>query len=42
MPGNPASVATGLAIRVGGAVIEIDSGFNPDLLQAVVRALAAC
>lgn len=30
-----------LRIRIGAAVIEVDAGFNPDLLRNVVQALDA-
>ncbi len=32
---------SGLAVRVGGAVIEVRPGFDADLLSSVVRALSA-
>lgn len=38
-PGVPAAA---LAVRVGNAVIEVRSGFDPELLTNVVRALQAC
>lgn len=31
----------GITVRVGGAVIEVRPGFDPDLLCGVVRALSA-
>lgn len=31
--------STGLRIRLGAAVIEVDAGFNPALLRDVVQAL---
>lgn len=31
----------GLSVRVGGVVIEVRPGFDPDLLCAVVRSLSA-
>ena len=31
----------GIAVRVGGAIIEVRPGFDPDLLAGVVRALSA-
>lgn len=31
---------TGLSVRVGGAIIEVRPGFDPDLLLGVVRALS--
>ncbi|MBE3576228.1 MAG: helix-turn-helix domain-containing protein [Limnochordales bacterium] len=31
----------GLLVRVGSAVIEVQSGFDPELLTAVVRVLTA-
>lgn len=32
---------SGLCVRVGGAIIEVKPGFDPDLLLGVVRALSA-
>lgn len=32
----------GLIIKVGPAVIEVQPGFNPALLQEVIRAIKAC
>ncbi|GMA48653.1 hypothetical protein GCM10025857_39630 [Alicyclobacillus contaminans] len=32
---------TSLSVRVGLAVIEVQAGYNPDLLRDVVRTLAA-
>jgi hypothetical protein len=38
--GEPAQDA-GLRVRVGGAVIEVRPGFDPDVLSMVVRVLLA-
>lgn len=35
------NVPGGLIVRIAGAAIELQSGFDPIMLRAVVRALAA-
>jgi hypothetical protein len=36
------AVGPRLTIRIGTAEITVESGFNPTLLQSVVRTLASC
>ena len=40
--GSAAPASPALMVRVGVADISIPSGFDPDLLRAVVRTLATC
>jgi hypothetical protein len=41
--GSPQAVATsgGVSVRIGSAVIELQPGFDPSVLRAVVSALEA-
>lgn len=39
VPG-PRAMVTSLVLRVGGAAIQVDSGFDAELLRAVVSALS--
>jgi hypothetical protein len=38
---TPPAVPAGVTVRIAGATIDVTPGFDPDLLRAVVGALAA-
>jgi len=40
VPMAPESQVPNIVVRVGDVAIEVQSGFNPDLLRAVVRTFA--